>query len=377
MRSERDTPGNAYAVLQTLKQQKVRAIDRLIISMTLLAFIGAPVSVSRAFYVGWNETFTLHLAALVVAVLLSLFRSRLSLEFKVWVVLSTCLLISLLGMFAYGFVGNGLLWGGVAVLISTFFLNNRHTYLVIAVIFTVFGVTGFQFIYGGKVFPGGADLYLSELSSWGTALVGGAMFIVLIAYLSAGFRRQQNDLLVELENKNRELDAKHAEISRLANYDDLTGLPVLRQFRLTAENALLRQRRENRFIALCFIDLDGFKAVNDNHGHDAGDFVLRSVAQRLSANIRQLDMLSRMGGDEFIILLNSDEPVDLEVFCSRLLQETRKPYIYAGAKLDISISIGVACASQNSDFDALLKASDNAMYEAKRQGRDRYLIATS
>ena len=362
-------------VLQQLQTQKAVAIDQLLIGMTVLACIGVPISLSRALHIGWSANFTLHTLVLFVGLGTCLFRSKLSTDQKSWIALSISTLVAVFSLYNYGFVSNGLLWGCIALLITISFLKRQHTYLILAIIIGVFLVAGWQFISGRKSFPGGADLYLMQLSSWGTSLIGGGMFFILIISLSVGLRRQQNNILLELEKKNRELDAKNAEISRLANFDDLTGLPVLRRFRQETESALQQQQKDQRFIALCFIDLDGFKTVNDNYGHSAGDCVLQAVAQRLLSNIRQVDTLTRMGGDEFAILLNSAEEIDLDVFCARLLTEIRAPYAYENNLLHISASIGAVRVTTDTTFDELLKSADNAMYTAKHRGKDDYNIA--
>lgn len=362
-------------ILNQIEEQRVVAIDRLIIGVTLLALVGVPISCFRALYTGWSMTYAIHVALLAVLIVTSLLRARLTTEQKDWIILSTGILVCLLGLFTYGLVGNGLLWGMFTVLVSIYFLKDRITYLVMTVIFCAFGLSAFQFVHGEKTFPGDADIYLAQTFSWGTALLGSAVFIVLIASISAGLRRQTNDLLLALERKNRELDQKNVEISRLADFDDLTGLPVFRQFKKAAEHALVQSKREDRFVAVCFMDIDGFKVVNDTLGHDAGNDVLKLVAQRLSTHVRQEDLAARVGGDEFVILINSAYEVDLDTFCSRLLATIREPHIYESEPLNISVSIGVACLTEESStVETLLKRADDAMYEVKRQGKNNYLI---
>lgn len=362
-------------VFSQLKEQRAIAVDQLVAGVTLLAVVAVPVSISRALYTGWNHVYSVHIVLLMILISSYLLRAKLTVEQKSGIILSVGMLISLFGLVTYGLAGNGLLWGIFAILISIFFLKNKITYIVTIFIFSGFGIAAFQFVIVRKDFPGDADLYLAQPSSWGTAMVGSAFFIILISSLTARLRHQTDDLLLELERKNRELDEKNIEISRLADFDDLTGLPNIRHFKRTAEQALLQGLRENRFIAIGFLDLDGFKTVNDNFGHDAGDYILRSVAQRISTHIRQQDMVTRMGGDEFLVLINDDAEINLDSLFQRLHSCISEPYNYGSKQLNISVSIGVArLTSQNITLDFLLKQADNAMYEVKRQGKSNYLI---
>ena len=115
--------------------------------------------------------------------------------------------------------------------------------------------------------------------------------------------------------------------------------------------------------------------MNDTFGHNAGDYILKSVAQRLSTTVRKQDMATRMGGDEYFILINSQDEIDLDAFCCRLLVAIREPYIYESERLNISVSIGVARVTRdNMTIDDLLKRADDAMYKNNRQSKNNYLI---
>ena len=177
-------------------------------------------------------------------------------------------------------------------------------------------------------------------------------------------------LLLKLENQNK-------EITRLANYDNLTGLPVIRLFLESVKHSLLQQKREQRFISVLFMDLDGFKQINDTHGHDAGDFILKNVASRILTCIRENDVAARMGGDEFLILVNSTDHVDIAALCNRIIQSIQEPYTFNGKSLNVGVSIGVVQLNKNSNIkepETLIKLADEAMYEVKKNGKNAYNI---
>ncbi len=175
---------------------------------------------------------------------------------------------------------------------------------------------------------------------------------------------------------------KHAEarLARLANYDDLTGLPSRALFRDRANQALRRAARDRRMLAILYIDIDHFKEVNDRLGHEAGDTVLRIVAARLSACVRDEDTVSRVGGDEFVVLLegfSSDQ--DVALVAGKMVEALAHPFRiegYGQHEVRISASVGIATYPSGGapDLDRLLRQADSAMYLAKRQGRNGFQV---
>lgn len=164
------------------------------------------------------------------------------------------------------------------------------------------------------------------------------------------------------------------ELERIAHHDTLTGLPnrLLLLDRLTLATAHA-QRNQSR-IAVCYLDLDGFKAVNDHHGHGAGDELLREIALRLTGVVRSEDTVARLGGDEFVILLTELHlQEDYRALLERLLQEIGKPIEVEGHTVGVSASIGISIYPDNTlEVEQLLQQADHAMYQAKRLGRNRY-----
>ena len=171
----------------------------------------------------------------------------------------------------------------------------------------------------------------------------------------------------------KELAEANQELTYLALYDNLTKLPnrVLLKDRLN--QAIERARREKCLFALMFIDLDGFKAINDVYGHQLGDMLLVIASRRIVENIRGCDTVARVGGDEFVVLALVDEQTDAGVLAYKLVAAIGEPYLVNGHELHVSTSIGIAIYPRNGENqDELLANADAAMYHVKGSGRGDY-----
>ena len=164
-----------------------------------------------------------------------------------------------------------------------------------------------------------------------------------------------------------------------ANHDALTGLPNRRAFFLLLESALNRTHRHGHSVALLFIDLDGFKAINDRHGHHAGDQLLVALSRRLRGQLRQTDTLARLGGDEFVVLLEDlkNPPEDALNVARLLVEAANEPVPIVEGTVRVGASIGLACMSKEVALtgDELVRKADDAMYQAKRAGRNQVCVA--
>jgi diguanylate cyclase (GGDEF)-like protein/PAS domain S-box-containing protein len=169
---------------------------------------------------------------------------------------------------------------------------------------------------------------------------------------------------------------KQAEerIIRLAHYDELTGLANRNMFGQCLNHALARARRNGKLLAVLFIDLDRFKNINDTLGHDAGDRVLKEVAERLQGCLRASDTIGRLGGDEFVVLLEEmPQPVYCGTVAQKILATIAKPVTVGEQNFQLTASIGIsAYPADGEDAQNLLKNADVAMYRAKEQGKNNY-----
>ncbi len=163
-------------------------------------------------------------------------------------------------------------------------------------------------------------------------------------------------------------------IQHLAHYDTLTGLPNRALFSDRLQQALIYAQRNQTSVALLFMDLDRFKQINDTLGHGIGDQLLQMVAQRLLECIREQDTVSRQGGDEFIAVLPDTDAAGAEMVAEKILSSIIQPYTIEGHELRISSSIGISLYPNHAqDADALIKYADVAMYQAKENGRNKFL----
>ena len=163
------------------------------------------------------------------------------------------------------------------------------------------------------------------------------------------------------------------DMTHLARHDLLTNLPNRGLLLDRVEHALQMSRRRSTRIALLFVDLDGFKPVNDRFGHAAGDAVLVDVAQRLSSCVRQSDTVARLGGDEFALLLEDVHPPEVSSACERILSALSRGAHVAGHHLSLSASIGVAFGDSSETAESMLRNADLAMYEAKSRGKNQWV----
>ena len=163
-------------------------------------------------------------------------------------------------------------------------------------------------------------------------------------------------------------------LERSAYFDTLTGLPNRAQKSALLRQAITQCQRHSSSLAVAYIDLDGFKVVNDNYGHKTGDDLLIALSQRMQKALRDGDTLARIGGDEFVVVItNLETPSEYEPVLQRLLLAAALPVKIAGLNLQVSASIGVAIyPMDSSDADMLIRHADQAMYQAKRAGKNRY-----
>lgn len=188
-----------------------------------------------------------------------------------------------------------------------------------------------------------------------------------VGHLTTAFNRVLSKLL-----------ESRTELQHLAHHDPLTGLPNRQLLSDRMEQALARARRSHGKIAVLFLDLNGFKPINDEFGHEAGDAALREVADRLREVVRHEDTLARVGGDEFVILLsdlNENAEDTAELVASKCLLVFQQPFIIRDHACKLGTSIGIAVGNSECAADKLLIASDQAMYRAKEAGQGKFCWA--
>ena len=185
-----------------------------------------------------------------------------------------------------------------------------------------------------------------------------------------------NNLARQLESFDGQMAINTAKLEKMAMFDVLTGLPNRNMLTFQIEKQLASSIRDDRLVALMFMDLDDFKKVNDSHGHDVGDKLLKAAAMRISKPIRESDIASRFGGDAFVVLLsNIESKKHVDTVAKKLIEEFKEPIIVDGVTFYVSISIGIAITNHSRATPVeLLRHADIAMYEAKAKKGAEYRV---
>ena len=211
-----------------------------------------------------------------------------------------------------------------------------------------------------------------------------ALFTLIVARFSWLFSRTRRQTILLAERSESLQDALDTQLvlqedlRYQAFHDSLTGLPNRALLHDRVEHALASLSRSGGMVALCFCDLDGFKAVNDSLGHQAGDELLVVAAKRLASIVRGGDTVARLGGDEFAVLFDNISTPDIATaLAERMVSVLRQPAAAAGQQMSLTVSVGVAFADNGTTTEQLLSEADTAMYEAKALGKDRVTVFES
>ncbi len=211
-----------------------------------------------------------------------------------------------------------------------------------------------------------------ERSLW--RILAGVLAVLALVLLAGVWILRRYHRLLKAQEAERL--AQEERIRHQAYHDTLTGLPNRASFTEHLDEALRRARRAQRPLALMFVDLDQFKRVNDSLGHEAGDRLLRVIAGRIQGCVRETDLLFRMGGDEFTVILEDVRgPEEVAMVAQRVIEAARDPLQLLHHELSVSVSVGIAMYPRDdAGGGRLVKSADTAMYRAKELGRNRFLF---
>jgi diguanylate cyclase (GGDEF)-like protein/PAS domain S-box-containing protein len=180
--------------------------------------------------------------------------------------------------------------------------------------------------------------------------------------------------LVGITREINEMRQTEAALQHLVTHDTLTDLPNRFLMVDRLNQLLFRARRSSAVFAVLFLDIDGFKDVNDSYGHEFADLLLRAIAQRLAKSVRQSDTVARIGGDEFVIILDPAQQIRADTVALKVLHLLAKPLTLERHRIEVTVSIGISFYPENgADTETLLRAADYAMYLAKREGGNRHV----
>jgi diguanylate cyclase (GGDEF)-like protein len=228
----------------------------------------------------------------------------------------------------------------------------------------------FGHISGHLQLPAPAAQIATSTNQWAVHFMASAFFFASLLMMVTYYQRSTDDLV-------REISQQRDEITRLANFDSLTGLPVSRLANDRLDVACRHAERDGGKVALLFIDLDGFKAVNDAAGHEAGDHCLRVIAGRLNETVRVEDTVSRVGGDEFVVIIaRIRDRQDIAQLATKLVAAVGVPIEWHDQTFTLGASIGIALfPNDGDDRETLMRRADQAMYAVKRSGKNTYGFA--
>ncbi|MDC8784795.1 GGDEF domain-containing protein [Roseateles koreensis] len=340
--------------------------------LLVLAVLGMPGSWLRAMQTGLQPVYIVHTLAALAIVTLYVRRNRLPHKFSATAAVLTMFAIGAGGLWTFGFYSAGLVWVIISCTICAVLFPRRisNGYIVGQMLF-VLGVTA-AFSQGWLAIAFDANEYIRKLQNWVGVLIGTSVGILTMVLGLRSYNESIVKLIDKISSQRDEIERQQALISHQANHDALTGLPTLRLARDRLEQAIAGANRRQCKAAVIFIDLDGFKAANDGHGHEAGDLVLKEVAERMRATLRAVDTAARQGGDEFVIILNEISTCEDAVqVASKLLEQIAQPIEYKGARIQVGASIGIAvCPDHSSNMTDLLHLADEAMYRVKKTGKN-------
>ena len=259
-------------------------------------------------------------------------------------------------------------------------LHRGNQYDLILLDLQMPGMDGFQVMEGLKEIK--TDGYLPVLVITAQpghklrALAAGAKDFISKPFDLVEVKTRIHNML-EVRLLYKQLEHYSRTLESLALHDELTGLPNRRLLMDRLSLSIAHARRSKCTIAVMYLDLDGFKQINDTLGHDAGDTLLSMVAARLVAAVRQEDTVARLGGDEFVIALWELSHADgVAKLVSKVIQSVSQPYIIQGHGVSMTASVGVSIyPTHGEEVETLMKSADLALYEAKRAGKNDYRIA--
>ncbi|HEY9099321.1 MAG TPA: diguanylate cyclase [Thiobacillus sp.] len=259
-------------------------------------------------------------------------------------------------------------------------LHRDNRYDLILLDLQMPGMDGFQVMEGLKEIE--ADGYLPVLAVTAQtslklrALAAGAKDFIAKPFDLVETRARIHNML-EVRLLYKQLEQYSHALESMAMNDALTGLPNRRLLMDRLASAIAHAHRNKGTMAVMFLDLDGFKQINDSLGHDAGDMLLRQVADRLVAAVRQEDTVARMSGDEFVIgLWEASDADGVATLASKVIQAISQPYRIQDRDVNITASVGISIYPlHGEEVAALIKIADQAMYEAKCAGKNDYRIA--
>lgn len=287
------------------------------------------------------------------------------------VMVSGLTIASFINLYTVGPTSFGFTWLVITAAIMAVNYPKVHTIVFMVVCTCYILLIAYGFITEQLVIPVDANIYVASLGTWAALIVTSILFAFFLVYSMKIYDEKLLEAHSVIVEQNQQLEM-------MANHDQLTRLPTLRLTRELAKLTIEQAKRDKKKCGLLFIDLDGFKQINDTYGHAAGDAVLIAIADRLTQETRSVDTPCRIGGDELLIILGELESSDeITSICGRLIAAINEPIYFDDQALHIGASIGASIYPTNGEhFEVLKDLADQAMYEAKGSGKNNYRIVS-
>ena len=362
-----------------LHESKLNFVKQVWIGAGVLSLLDAPAIIWRGIDIGWHLQLVIHMCLCLTTIGVAYFRNHIGFSTLSIGLISFSTTLGLAGIFSLGMTGTGFFW----IAFSTFLvclLYSRRAGVIMALLAALSTIlAACCFVNGELKPPFDLSMHVVSASAWFNFLIVTSTVPFITLFAVSKFQRTITDLLSQISRQRDllvaqrdQLNIQQHELEKLAHFDALTGLPSLIFTEGRLKEVTLKVNSEK--IAIMFIDLDGFKAVNDTYGHHMGDLVLKDVAKRLRHAIRSTDLVTRVGGDEFMVIIyNAIDRAMIEALAGKIIASIQLPMKINGVTINIGASVGISTYPDQSENISELKTfADQAMYKAKRSGKNNF-----
>ena len=353
---------------QSLTESKQQLVKDVWLGAAVLAAVDAPIAIWRACDVGMSSQLLTHMVLFVLIICAVSLRNTMRYQVLAPLLIGGTFIAGIAGAFSLGMTGAGYFWIAFSVLLVSLLYSFRTSAIAATIAALTTMIAGYCFASGTLTPAVDLNAHASSVSGWVNFLAVITIVPFVMLFAVHRFRNQLEVLYTMLEEQKAQLEI-------LASYDQLTGLPVMRLADDRFRKAQIAATRAEDKLAVMFIDLDGFKIVNDTFGHDAGDLVLQEVAERLKKSVRVSDTVARIGGDEFMIILSYSSTMNLADIAKALIDRIKQPVQVRDTLVEIGASVGIALAEPEAEIKGLRAKADSAMYKAKSGGRNQFCFA--
>lgn len=343
--------------IDILKEGFLRSVLNILL---FLAIFGLPVSLFRIFEFGFLNIYILQIFLAISVFATKIFQEKLNTHFIKFYIIAVFSTLAISDLMQFGVFSAGFCFVIETIFIVSMLYGIRGGIITTSAFLLIMGAIAYAWNQSVFVFPASENAYNQSISVW-------LILIICVTITGAIFYISTAELL---KAKKILLNKIHA----MATHDLLTGLANLSLIMSKLEQAIAISKRRNSKAAVLFIDLDGFKPVNDTFGHEAGDVILYEIGEKLTSSVREMDSVGRIGGDEFLIVLPDIADIRIvESICQRIITAISKELNYQNSRLNVSASIGIALYPDNAhNAKLLVKAADTAMYNVKSAGKNNY-----